>query len=123
MGTENRQNKKSPAGEPIILASTSPRRKEILEQLHIPFFSIAPPCDEKIPASNKEIPAGITYLIGIKKRAEYLAILKALSTAKAIEDGACDIQKARLIVAADTLIVLGGKYMKNRERKKKLALF
>ena len=123
MGTENRQNKKTPAGEPIILASTSPRRKEILEQLHIPFFSIAPPCDEKIPASNKEIPAGITCLIGIKKRAEYLAILKALSTAKAIEDGYCDIQKARLIVAADTLIVFRRKIYEKPKTKEEALSF
>lgn len=35
-------------GEPIILASESPRRASILESLHIPFFTIAPRIDESI---------------------------------------------------------------------------
>jgi len=35
-------------GEPIILASESPRRASILESLHIPFVTIAPRIDESI---------------------------------------------------------------------------
>jgi septum formation protein len=36
----------SPAAPPLLLASTSPRRREILEQLRIPFDTVAPRYEE-----------------------------------------------------------------------------
>jgi septum formation protein len=36
----------APPAEPLILASTSPRRRQILEQLRIPFDVVAPPYEE-----------------------------------------------------------------------------
>jgi septum formation protein len=35
-----------PPAPPLLLASTSPRRREILEQLHVPFDVVAPDYDE-----------------------------------------------------------------------------
>ncbi|MEP7225304.1 MAG: Maf family protein [Actinomycetota bacterium] len=37
----------APPSPPLLLASTSPQRKAILEQLHIPFDVVAPNYDEK----------------------------------------------------------------------------
>src|SRR5207253_10588955 len=39
----------APPSPPLLLASTSPRRRAILEQLHIPFEVVAPMYDEKTP--------------------------------------------------------------------------
>ncbi|MGZ8693731.1 MAG: Maf family protein, partial [Gaiellaceae bacterium] len=37
----------APPAPPLLLASTSPQRKAILEQLHIPFDVIAPTYEEE----------------------------------------------------------------------------
>ncbi|WP_428768258.1 Maf family protein [Treponema sp. HNW] len=116
--------------EPIILASTSPRRKEIAEQMGIPFFSLSPPVDETLPAS-------MTRGKNTKKAAEYLAVLKALSTAKVLENPlpggeipqnersipVAPMQKARFIAAADTLIVFRGKIYGKPETKEEALSF
>jgi septum formation protein len=39
----------APPSTPLLLASTSPQRKAILEQLHIPFDVVAPRHDEETP--------------------------------------------------------------------------
>jgi septum formation protein len=43
-----RRDLAAPPAEPLILASTSPRRREILEQLRIPFEVVAPGYDETL---------------------------------------------------------------------------
>jgi septum formation protein len=40
----------APPADPIVLASTSPQRRAILEQLRIPFEIVAPTYDERDPA-------------------------------------------------------------------------
>jgi len=40
----------APPAPPLLLASRSPQRKAILEQLHIPFDVVAPMYEEKTPA-------------------------------------------------------------------------
>jgi nucleoside triphosphate pyrophosphatase len=40
----------APPAPPLVLASRSPQRKAILEQLHIPFDVVAPTYEEKTPA-------------------------------------------------------------------------
>jgi hypothetical protein len=42
----------APPSPPLLLASTSPQRKAILEQLHIPFDVVAPKYKEETPANG-----------------------------------------------------------------------
>lgn len=76
----------------IILASQSPRRKQLLEWAEIPFEIIIQPTDESYPASMPvpEVPVHI-----------------ALHKAKAVQELLDDTQKDMTILAADTLVVLG----------------
>ena len=75
---------------PIVLASGSPRRKQLLEMLHIPFRVIPPDVDEHVlPGERAE--AYVTRL----SRAKAAAVV-----ARAPGD---------VILAADTTVVLDGK--------------
>lgn len=81
--------------EPIILASSSPRRQDILKMLSIPFQVIMPNIDEAIAAATvdtEEMPE----LLAREKVAE---VLHSLPPA----------QKIPWILGADTVIVKNGK--------------
>lgn len=81
--------------EPIILASSSPRRQDILKMLGIPFQVIMPNIDEAIAAATvdtEEMPE----LLAREKVAE---VLHSLPPA----------QKIPWILGADTVIVKNGK--------------
>lgn len=72
----------------LILASGSPRRRELLEKLNIPFEVIISACDETLPA---HIPA--------EDAAEMLAVRKAAAVAKLHPDA--------VVIGADTTVILG----------------
>lgn len=74
--------------ERIILASKSPRRRQLLEWAEIPFDVIVKDTDEMYPAS-----------LAIEKVPVYIARNKAL----AVKD---ELSHDRLILAADTVVVL-----------------
>jgi nucleoside triphosphate pyrophosphatase len=74
---------------PIVLASGSPRRKQLLEMLHIPFRVIAPDVDETVLAG--EAPA---------------AYVTRLARAKA--EAVAPHAPGEVILAADTTVVLDG---------------
>lgn len=74
--------------ERIILASKSPRRKQLLEWAEIPFDIIVKDTDEMYPAS-----------LSIEQVPLYIAHNKAL----AVKD---ELSHDRLILAADTIVVL-----------------
>ncbi|MGC4231757.1 MAG: Maf family protein [Niabella sp.] len=74
--------------ETIVLASSSPRRKQLLEWAEIPFEVIVKPTDETFPET-----------LSSKEAAIHIALKKAL----AVKD---DIAATRTIVAADTVVVL-----------------
>jgi len=78
----------------IILASQSPRRKQLLEWAEIPFEVIVQPTDESYPEEMpvKEVPVHIA-----KNKAEAVKILLN------------DANKNLPILAADTIVVLGNK--------------
>ncbi|MBI4008216.1 MAG: septum formation protein Maf [Planctomycetes bacterium] len=85
-------------GRQIVLASASPRRKELLKSLGFQFKVIPPKIDEEIPPNLS--PAEIV---------EYLASLKAKSVAsrlKNIEDSP-SFGRA-IIIGADTLVLCNG---------------
>jgi septum formation protein len=76
--------------EPIVLASTSPRRKQLLEMLRIPFQAIAPGVDEHVqPGETPD--AYVTRL----SREKALAVVPRAPGA--------------VILAADTTVVLDGR--------------
>jgi len=72
----------------IVLASSSPRRKQLFEWAEVPFEVIVKPTDETFPET-----------LGSEEAAIHIALKKAL----AVKD---DIAANRIIVAADTVVVL-----------------
>ena len=80
----------APPSPPLLLASTSPQRKAILEQLHIPFDVVAPKYDEEpLPFAD---PVQV-----VREHARG----KARSVADVAED--------RPVVGVDTAVVLNGR--------------
>lgn len=75
--------------EPIILASASPRRKELLRQARIPFIIHPSAVDEDVEMSG-----------GPAEKAETLAYMKAKEVA--------DKNPGGLVLGADTIVVLDG---------------
>ncbi len=80
--------------EPIILASASPRRQEILKMLNIPF--IVMPAD-----INEETPPEIES----EKNSEYIAEKKVQATLDGLPEG----NETPWILGADTSIIFEGK--------------
>jgi septum formation protein len=73
----------APPAPPLILASTSPRRREILEQLGIPFDVVAPEYEE----------------------VDGDPVAHAVGKARSVADGAGD----RPVLACDTEVLCGGR--------------
>jgi septum formation protein len=71
----------------LVLASSSPRRRELLKQLGLNFDTLVYPVDES-PPENKQ---------PISEVVETLAERKALATARVLDGG--------LVIAADTVVV------------------
>ena len=89
--------------QPIILASASPRRQEILQLLDIPF--------EAHPASGERAPEGLSPV----ERVEALARSKAEEVAAAFPE--------RLVVGADTMVVVDDRVLgKPRDREEAIAM-
>lgn len=80
----------------IVLASSSPRRKDILGSLGIPFVSIHPEIDESI--FDHEEPGARTVLLARAKAMEGAAKANALDIA--------DLPGCSLVLGADTLVAL-----------------
>ncbi len=74
--------------ERIVLASSSPRRKQLLEWAEVPFDIIVEPTDEKFPQGMPPQDAAV-----------HIALEKAFAVSRKIE-------AQRTIVAADTIVVL-----------------
>ena len=91
----------------IILASQSPRRKQLLEWAEIPFDILVKETDESYPEnlSKQEI-------------AIYIARNKALAIRQQLLEGSKTIQEFNPILAADTIVVLQNKIIgKPRDRE------
>ncbi|MDX6408557.1 MAG: nucleoside triphosphate pyrophosphatase [Gaiellaceae bacterium] len=80
----------APPSPPLLLASTSPQRKAILEQLHIPFDVIAPKYEEMTPEDVDPLQVVREHARG-----------KARSVAEMADD--------RPVVGVDTAVVLDGR--------------
>lgn len=73
----------------IVLASTSPRRKELIKLLYPEYLAADPGIEEVVPAS-----------VADEEGPEYLAVQKALEVAKGHPD--------RLVIGCDTSVFYGG---------------
>ncbi|MHB8963022.1 MAG: Maf family protein [Saccharofermentanales bacterium] len=73
----------------VVLASTSPRRKELIKLLYPEYLSVDPGVDEVVPDS-----------IADEEGPEYLAVQKALEVAKRYPDA--------LVIGCDTSVFYGG---------------
>jgi septum formation protein len=80
----------SPPAAPLLLASTSPQRRAILEQLGIPFEVVAPQYDENDPTGLEPV---------------QLVQAHALGKAESVADVAGD----RPVLGVDTVVVLDGR--------------
>jgi septum formation protein len=80
----------APPSPPLVLASTSPQRKAILEQLHIPFDVVAPNYDEATPED-----------------ADPLQVVRDHARGKA--KSVADIAEDRPVIGVDTAVVLEGR--------------
>jgi len=81
--------------EPIILASSSPRRQEILKMLNIPFQVIMPNIDETLTSS----------CLNIEEVPELLAHEKVAAVIHSLPAG----QEIPWVLGADTVILFEGK--------------
>jgi septum formation protein len=90
----------------LILASASPRRREILARLNVPFDIIPSDADETV--SDDEGPDGIVRELSARKAAAVLGTLP-------------DGQKA-VVAAADTIVWLDHKLGKPRDRADAVAM-
>jgi septum formation protein len=92
-------------GEPIILASESPRRSAILESLHIPFQKIVPSIDESI-FDHLEPGERVTALAATKaRRGKTLWLEKQQNTNRnETQAGARPSVAPRFVLGADTLV-------------------
>ena len=80
----------APPSPPLLLASTSPQRRAILEQLHIPFEVVAPTYDEETPTG-----------------ADPLQIVRAHARGKA--RSVAGVAEDRPVVGIDTAVALEGR--------------
>ncbi|WP_026693773.1 Maf family protein [Peribacillus kribbensis] len=78
--------------KPLILASSSPRRKELLQLLQMPFTIISSDADETLPSQ-----------ISPEEAVKKLSLLKAKAVF-GLEPEAC-------VIGADTIVVLGDKIL------------
>jgi septum formation protein len=79
-----------PPAPPLLLASTSPQRRAILEQLHIPFDVVAPEYEEHDPPDADP---------------EELVREHARGKARSVAEGA----EERPVLGVDTTVLLGGR--------------
>jgi septum formation protein len=100
----------APPAPPLVLASTSPQRRFILEQLHIPFDVVAPRYDEHDPPEAdvvdlvREHARGKAHSVTRGDERPVLAVDTAVTLGGRIY-GKCDSAEA----AAEMLAKLGGK--------------
>ena len=76
----------------IILASSSPRRRDILEMLGLEFSIISPECDEKISFSSPE------------DLVKQLSFIKASAAFDLLKNSCGDDLTDSLIISADTIV-------------------
>lgn len=85
----------------LILASNSPRRRELLAALDVEFTVTASGVDESLTEAERANPAGVAV-----RMAERLAVLKARAVMAARRPG--DMLPGDIVLGADTVVILDG---------------
>jgi septum formation protein len=80
----------------IILASSSPRRKQLLEWAEIPFEVVTKPIDEDFPAA-----------LPVEDVPVFIAREKALEVGRFLTDAYHHQHRNKPVLAADTIVALG----------------
>ncbi len=94
--------------ERIILASASPRRRQLLEQAGIPFETVVSNAREII---TKTEPGQIVEELSCCKAQAVRQALGAKTPEEGASGGKADAETDRLILGADTIVVLDGKIL------------
>ena len=82
--------------QPIILASQSPRRKQLLEWAEVPFEVITQTTEETFPSDMPVIDVPV-----------HIALQKALVVKAYVQEAYHGIHSKQPVLAADTIVVLG----------------
>ncbi|MGR3310545.1 MAG: Maf family protein [Candidatus Brocadiales bacterium] len=90
-------------GRQIVLASASPRRKELLESLGVQFKVIPPQIDEEVETQDFA-----SLRLSTAEIVEYLAFLKANAVASGLSSNKVKEQRNAIVIGADTLVLCGG---------------
>ncbi len=78
----------------LILASTSPRRRELIQLLHLPFTCVSADCDETIAPCT---PEDTVCQLSKRKAEAALAV--------------CPLQEGDVLLGADTVVAIEGKIL------------
>ncbi len=81
--------------KPLILASASPRRRELLHLLDVPFTSLVSGADEHLPGAASLSPAALVQRLAQCKANAVLPL----------------VQEPSLLVGADTVVALNGRVL------------
>ena len=87
----------------LILASSSPRRRELLGSLGIPFTIIKPDIDETQQAGE----APLDYVRRLSREKAEAAAGIVQSTKYSVQSEKDDAEREQVILAADTVVILG----------------
>ena len=87
----------------IILASGSPRRRELLKQIGMEFQVIVSDCDENLAETDAE-----NYVRSLSRR-KASAVADGIVNGKLQPEGYSD--SGYLVIGADTIVVLGGRIL------------
>lgn len=87
----------------IILASSSPRRKELLEMLNIPFTIIKTDIDESI--GDEVSPYDMVKIISTRKA---MSVVEKLKSELNISNDSSDEEDTTVVISADTIVCCKG---------------
>ncbi len=96
----------------IILASASPRRRELLLQIGIPFTVLTGVCEEKISSA---IPSEVVCELSRQKAQ---AVFRQLADGKPLAEKEVSTGEEIFVIGADTIVAFGGRILGKPENEK-----
>jgi septum formation protein len=94
-----------PSPQPLVLASSSPRRRELLEEAGYEFTIVPPPADVECGVCSESGPAGLVAELAFRKAA---AVIQSLTEEADGRGGKRPGSTQPVIVAADTVAECDG---------------
>lgn len=96
----------------IVLASASPRRRELLLQIGIPFTVLTSACEEKI---NSAIPSDVVCELSRQKAED---VFRKLAEGALPAEKEVSAKEEFLVIGADTIVAFGGRILGKPENEK-----